>query len=118
MGTLSYESEGQKESIKFNFAVPSSLFILAIPRLTGADFSKVLMEQIEQLLATSSASTQMTVGATGQDEFFWAAAKKVMAEITYTHVVIKVVDGAAIFFAQSWQGYRVCWLDQGDEGTR
>lgn len=122
MGTLTYEAEGQQESIEFNFAVPPSLFMLAIPRLTGADFSKVLTEQIEHFSATGSASIQLAVGTTGQDEFFWAAVEKVTTEITRTHVV-EVVDGAASFFGQSWQGYQVAGLikvmkAQGDERSK
>ncbi|KAF9405930.1 hypothetical protein BGZ94_003311 [Podila epigama] len=111
MGTLSYELDGgqQEESIEFNFAVPPSLFMLAIPRLTGADFSKVLTERIENFSATGSATMQLAQGTTGQDELFWVAVEKVTSEVTHTHVV-EVVDGAASFFGQSWQGYQVAGL--------
>ncbi|KAG0334836.1 AP-3 complex subunit delta [Podila humilis] len=114
MGTLYYTSseslqQNGGESVEFNFALPPSLFMLAIPRLTGADFSKVLTEQIGQFSATGSASIQLATGTTGQDEAFWDAVQKLTAEITHTHVV-EVVDGAASFFGQSWQGFQVAGL--------
>jgi len=109
MGTLFYTVNGHEESIEFNFAVPPSTFMLAIPRLTGADFSKVLQEQLESFSATSSATVQLAHGTTGQDEQFWGAVEKITKEVTHTHAV-EVVDGAASFFGQSWQGYRVAGL--------
>lgn len=109
MGTLFYVVNGHEESIEFSFAVRPSTFMLAIPRLTGADFSKVLKEQLESFSATGSARVQLASGTTGQDEQFWSAVEKITKEVTHTHVV-EVVDGAASFFGQSWQGYRVAGL--------
>jgi hypothetical protein len=51
----------------------------------------------------------LAIGTTGQDEQFWTAVEKITKEVTHTHVV-EVVDGAASFFGQSWQGYRVAGL--------
>ncbi|KAG0055972.1 AP-3 complex subunit delta [Gryganskiella cystojenkinii] len=109
MGTLYYSLEGHEQSLEFNFAVPPSTFMLAIPRLTGADFSKILTEQLDTFSATGSATVHLTAGTTGQDEAFWDAVEKITKEVTHTHVV-EVVDGAASFFGQSWQGYQVAGL--------
>ncbi|KAF9105667.1 AP-3 complex subunit delta [Mortierella sp. GBA35] len=109
MGTLFYEVNGHEESIEYSFAIPPSSFMLAIPRLTGADFSKILTEQLESFSATGSATVQLGSGTTGQDEVFWDAVEKITKEVTHTHVV-EVVDGAASFFGQSWQGYQVAGL--------
>ncbi|KAF8936356.1 AP-3 complex subunit delta [Dissophora ornata] len=109
MGTLFYEINGHEESLEFNFGVPPSTLMLAIPRLTGADFSKILTEQLELFSATGSATVQLSTGTTGQDEQFWDAVEKITKEVTHTHVV-EVVDGAASFFGQSWQGYQVAGL--------
>ncbi|KAF9115055.1 AP-3 complex subunit delta [Mortierella sp. AM989] len=109
LGTLFYEVNGHEESLDFNFAVPPSTFMLAIPRLTGADFSKILTEQLASFSATSSVTVQLSADTTGQDELFWDAVEKVTKDVTHTHVV-EVVDGAASFFGQSWQGYQVAGL--------
>ncbi|KAI1315276.1 AP-3 complex subunit delta [Mortierella claussenii] len=112
MGTLYYEIHGGHEgdfSKEFSFGVPPSTFMLAIPRLTGADFSKILTEQLASFSATGSASVQLRSRTTGQDETFWDAVEKLTKEVTHTHVV-EVVDGAASFFGQSWQGYQVAGL--------
>ncbi|KAF9990706.1 AP-3 complex subunit delta [Mortierella antarctica] len=109
MGTLFYELNGAEESLEFNFAVPPSTFMLAMPRLTGAEFSKILTEQLELFSATGSATVKLSSGTSGQDEHFWDAVEKITKEITQTHVV-EVVDGAASFFGQSWQGYQVAGL--------
>ncbi|KAF9153748.1 AP-3 complex subunit delta [Linnemannia schmuckeri] len=116
MGTLYYEVNGHEESIEYNFAVPPSSFMLAIPRLTGADFSKILTEQLEAFSATGSATVQLSSGTTGQDEVFWDAVEKITKEVTHTHVV-EVVDGAASFFGQSWQGYQVAGLIKVNKGA-
>ncbi|KAG0259626.1 AP-3 complex subunit delta [Mortierella polycephala] len=109
MGTVFYELNGHEESLEFNFAVPPSTFMLAIPRLTGADFSKTLTDQLEAFSATCSATVQLSTGTSGQDEQFWDAVEKITKDVTHTHVV-EVVDGAASFFGQSWQGYQVAGL--------
>ncbi|KAG0213882.1 AP-3 complex subunit delta [Mortierella sp. GBA30] len=109
MGTLFYELDGLEESLEFSIAVPPSTFMLAIPRLTGADFSKILTEQLESFSATGSTTVRLSSGTSGQDEQFWDAVEKITKEITHTHVV-EVVDGAASFFGQSWQGYQVAGL--------
>ncbi|KAG0070082.1 AP-3 complex subunit delta [Linnemannia elongata] len=116
MGTLFYEVNGHEESIEYNFAVPPSSFMLAIPRLTGADFSKILTEQLEAFSATGSATVTLSSGTTGQDEVFWDAVEKITKEVTHTHVV-EVVDGAASFFGQSWQGYQVAGLIKVNKGA-
>ncbi|KAF9579201.1 hypothetical protein BGW38_004632 [Lunasporangiospora selenospora] len=109
MGTITYEVDGHAESLEFNLAIPPSIFMMAIPRLTGADFSKVLTEELEQFSATGSATVQLSTSTTGRDEHFWDAVEKVTRDVTRTHVV-EVVDGAASFFGQSWQGYRIAGL--------
>lgn len=116
MGTLFYEVNGHEESIEYNFALPPSSFMLAIPRLTGADFSKILTEQLEAFSATGSATVTLSSGTTGQDEVFWDAVEKITKEVTHTHVV-EVVDGAASFFGQSWQGYQVAGLIKVNKGA-
>lgn len=116
MGTLFYEVNGHEESIEYNFAMPPSSFMLAIPRLTGADFSKILTEQLEAFSATGSATVTLSSGTTGQDEVFWDAVEKITKEVTHTHVV-EVVDGAASFFGQSWQGYQVAGLIKVNKGA-
>ncbi|KAG0328121.1 AP-3 complex subunit delta [Dissophora globulifera] len=119
MGTLFYTIHGHEESLEFSFGVPPSTFMLAMARLTGAEFSKVLTEQLAQFSATGSATVQLAQGTTGQDEPFWDAVEKITKEVTHTHVV-EVVDGAASFFGQSWQGYQVAGLvkvRKGGEGA-
>jgi hypothetical protein len=109
MGSLSYSLESHDQTIDFNFAIPPSTFMLAIPRLTGADFSKILTEQLDSFSATGSATVHLSSGTSGQDEAFWDAVEKITKEVTHTHVV-EVVEGAASFFGQSWQGYQVAGL--------
>ncbi|KAF9434320.1 AP-3 complex subunit delta [Entomortierella beljakovae] len=109
MGTLFFELGGHEESAEFNFAIPPSTFMLAIPRLSGAEFSKILTEQLATFSATGSAVVQLNTGTTGQDEQFWGAVERITKELTHTHVV-EVVDGAASFFGQSWQGHQVAGL--------
>ncbi|KAG0024588.1 AP-3 complex subunit delta [Entomortierella chlamydospora] len=117
LGTLFFELNGREESLEFNFAVPPSTFMLAIPRLTGADFSKILTERLALFSATSSATVRLSTGTTGQDEQFWDAVEKITKEVTHTHVV-EVVDGAASFFGQSWQGYQVAGLIKVRKGDK
>ncbi|KAF8982824.1 AP-3 complex subunit delta [Entomortierella lignicola] len=117
LGTLFYEVNGHEESVEFNFAVPPSTFMLAIPRLTGADFSKILTDQLASFSATSSVAVQLSSETTGQDEQFWDAVEKITKEVTHTHVV-EVVEGAASFFGQSWQGYQVAGLIKVRKGDK
>ncbi|KAF9180025.1 AP-3 complex subunit delta [Haplosporangium sp. Z 767] len=117
MGTVFYQLNGHEESLEFNFAVTPSTFMLAIPRLTGADFSKTLTDQLEAFSATRSATVQLSTGTSGQDEQFWDAVEKITKDVTHTHVV-EVVDGAASFFGQSWQGYQVAGLIKVMKGGR
>lgn len=116
MGSLSYSLGGQEQSQDFNFAIPPSTFMLAIARLTGADFSKILTEQLDLFSATGSATVHLSSGTTGQDEPFWDAVERITKNVTHTHVV-EVVDGAASFFGQSWQGYQVAGLIKVMKGT-
>ncbi|GJJ70128.1 AP-3 complex subunit delta [Entomortierella parvispora] len=109
MGSLFYSLEGHEQSQDFSFAIPPSTFMLAIPRLTGADFSKILTEQLDSFSATGSATVHLSSGTSGQDEPFWDAVERITKNVTHTHVV-EVVDGAASFFGQSWQGYQVAGL--------
>ncbi|KAG0236903.1 AP-3 complex subunit delta [Actinomortierella wolfii] len=110
MGTLHYAVQGMDRELEFVFSVPPSTFMLPMARLTGAEFSKVLTEQLEVFSATGSVSVMlMGNGTNGQDEAFWSAVERITRDITHTHVV-EVVEGAASFFGRSWQGFQVAGL--------
>ncbi|KAF9160954.1 AP-3 complex subunit delta [Actinomortierella ambigua] len=110
MGTLHYAVQGMDRELEFVFSVAPSTFMLSMPRLTGAEFSKVLTEQPETFAATGSVSVTLSgTGTNGQDEAFWSAVERITRDITHTHVV-EVVEGAASFFGRAWQGYQVAGL--------